>query len=241
MKTGIYHTENAGILFSSEQTGILIDGIHGGASVGFSPMPENEMEQIEEKEGIFDHLHGLLFTHLHIDHFKAKRVMAFLNQYPDTAIWGPGLEKRHLLEYRENGGDVRFRIGDFRFRAYQTDHSGEPYRNEPHLSVLVKNEQTGGNVLVSGDAQFYPELAGRIREENGRVDMVFVMIYQLIEKSSIQFLKELDPGRVLLYHRPDPAEDTNHLLSVIRSVLRHDPLSGKPIEVPEHRTWIDLT
>ena len=238
MKTKIYHTENAGLFLMTPHTGILIDGIHGAEKVGFSPMPEKESRQIEEKEGLFEKLDGLLFTHLHVDHFKAKKVTEFLLRRPDTAVWGPGLEKRHLHDYTEENGNIRFAIGDFRIHAYPTDHSGKLYQKEPHMSLLVRNGQENEAILAAGDAVFYPEQAERIMEDAGKVDAVFVMFYQLVEESSLQFLEKLDPGRIFLYHCPAPEDDTYGQLPLIRQVVKRGPLPGRMIEVPEHHSWI---
>ena len=235
----LFHTENAGVYIRSAGTGLFIDGIHGGTSVGFSPMTAEELHQVEAKEGIFSQLDGLLFTHLHIDHFQAKKVTQLMSHYPDLAIWGPGLEKRHLEAYEEDGEDVRFRIGDFFVRGYRTDHSGKPFQKEPHLSLLITEESTGENVFIAGDAIFYPEQAEKILEDVERVDMAFTMIYQLIEESSVRFLNTLKPERVLLYHRPKPEEDRNGLLGFVKHVLRHNPLEDRAIEVPEPHTWIE--
>ena len=236
MKTGIYHTENAGVYLTTPYTGILIDGAHQAEAVGFSPM--TEQERILKKEGPFTTLSGLLFTHLHIDHFKAGKVTDILNAHPDLAVWGPGLEKRRLMEYSEEEQKIRFRIGDFTVFAYKTYHSGELYQTYPHATLLFRNEREGESILVSGDAVFYPEDADRIRKDAGHVDLAFVMIYELIEKSSLQFLEELDPGRILLYHYPKPEEDTYNVLSMVNMIMKHNPLPGRTLEMPEQHSWV---
>ena len=233
----IFHTENAGVYLRTETTGLLIDGVHGGASVGFSPMAPEEIRQIESREGIFSRLDGLLFTHLHIDHFQAKKVTELMRHYPDLAIWGPNLERRHLMDYVEEGEDVRFRIGDLTVFAIRTEHSGKPFQKEPHMSLLITDEK-GENVFISGDAAFYPEQAERVREISGGIDAIFIMIYQLIETGSRHFLNALRPRRILLYHKPRPEEDKNGLLPLTEKVLRNPSFAGVTIEVPEPHSWI---
>ena len=240
--TEIFYTVNAGLYMSSGRTSLLIDGIHEGPSIGFSDMPESLQRNLRHGRGMFAHLDGLLFTHLHKDHYDAGRVLFALEKHPETALWGPGLTSRGILEYQEDGSCCSFRIGDFRIFAYETEHSGKPFREDPHCSLLIRNEVTEEAFLISGDAVFNPDLAGTIRKNAGRngVLAAFINVYHLIEEPSREFLLRLAPGHLLLYHRPLPDDDTYNYLFVIDSTLRKKPLPGYTIIQPEHMSTVHL-
>ena len=238
MNTEIYHTENAGVYLTDGNTGILIDGIHGGRSVGYSEMEKETGMQIWNRTGVFRNLKGLLFTHLHIDHFEGNRVKAFMDAYPDIAIWGPGIPRRHVGNWTRSGTETSFLIGKFCIRAYDTEHSGDMFKEERHCSLLVSSMVNNESVFLSGDARFTPELAQHILCEVPRVDLIFIMGYQILEKTSIRFLEALQPGRVILYHNPDQQDDIYQQITWTKRLAEQNPIPGHTIEVAEHRKWI---
>lgn len=234
----IFHTVNAGLYLTDSQTGLLVDGLHKGAFFGMSCMPEELKDQAKKQEGIFRGLNGLLFTHLHDDHYDQRKVIRFLSQSPNTALWGPGLDACGLTEYTETTSGCQFRVGDFRICAYKTRHSGNEFLDVAHTSLLLRSGINEETIFVAGDALFVSEEADEILADAGHIDKAFVNLYHLIEQSSIEFLLRLKPGRVLLYHRPLPEDDVYHYGQMIRQALRKDPLPGYVIEQPEHMSWI---
>ena len=238
--TEIFYTVNAGLYISSGTTAVLIDGIHG-APPGFTAMPEGLYDRILQGSGMFARLDGLLFTHLHPDHYDAEKTGRVLEDRPETALWGPGLANRGIPEYRELPSGCTFRIGDLRVFAYPTVHSGEPFCEDPHRSFLIRNESSGEAFLISGDAVFSPWLAGAVKENAGgpgTVTAAFINIYHLIEEPSRAFLLRLAPERLFLYHRPLPEDDTYNYLVMIRSELSRHPLPGYDIIQPEQMSRI---
>lgn len=240
--TEIFYTVNAGLYMSSGNTAILIDGIHEGPSIGFSDMPSGLLKQLFRGSGMFARLDGLLFTHLHPDHYDAGKVRLVLESRSGTALWGPGLTNRGLSELEESADCCTFRIGDFHIFAYVTEHSGPSFADYPHRSFLIRNECTGESFFVSGDAIFRPELADTVIENAGgqRVTAAFINIYHLIEKPSRDFLLRLAPGRLLLYHRPLPGDDVHNYLFVIDSTLRRNLLPGYDILQPAHMSRVQF-
>lgn len=233
--TELFYTVNAGVYISTGKTALLIDGIHGAPS-GFSAMPEGLYGRILQGTGMFARLDGILFTHLHPDHYDADKTDRVLENRPGTALWGPGLAERGIREYRETPAGCMFRIGDLRIFAYPTVHSGKPFREVPHCSFLIRNESSGESFLISGDAVFSPDLADTIKENAGGPGMVaaaFINVYHLIEEPSRDFLLRLAPRHLFLYHRPLPEDDCCNYLFMIRTELRKDPLPGYTILQPE--------
>ncbi|MBQ6323111.1 MAG: hypothetical protein IJI24_09570 [Lachnospiraceae bacterium] len=94
-----YHSFNAALYAATEKAGILIDGIFNGKKVGVSDMDLDVYDMILEKKGIFANLSGVLFTHLHPDHFDADLTERLLSEHPD--LRAPGLS--HLPALLEDG------------------------------------------------------------------------------------------------------------------------------------------
>ncbi len=240
----VFYSVNASLYITSGRTALLIDGIHNGLTCGFSAMPEGMQEQLENGKGMFARLDGLLFTHLHPDHYDEEALDRVLEKRPRLALWGPRLKSRGVQDYRMIPGGCGFRIGDFRIFAYVSIHSGEPFREESHRSFLIRNEVTGEQIFIGGDAVFSPELADTVTKNAGgpgAVDGAFIMIYQLMEKPSKEFLTRLAPKRLLLYHRPLEEDDRYVYLTMIRRVLDKDPLPGRAIEQPGHMEWVEIS
>ena len=72
--TEIYYTVNSGLYFKKEQTGIFIDGIHGGRATGYTPVSEKVVQDCAAKRGMYRDLRALLFTHCHDDHYDPAAV-----------------------------------------------------------------------------------------------------------------------------------------------------------------------
>ena len=63
MKIFIYSMTNSGFYFYNNTTGILVDGLYGrGPYQCFSPFPQSLFRNVIEKEGIFSHMDGIIFT-----------------------------------------------------------------------------------------------------------------------------------------------------------------------------------
>ena len=89
MNTAIFHSVNSGLYFWDGRDGLLIDGIHRGPETGCSSTPPSLRRQLEEGSGLFAHLTGLLFTHLHGDHFDPEGTTRLLALRPELALYSP--------------------------------------------------------------------------------------------------------------------------------------------------------
>ena len=70
----IFHSVNAGLFLFCDGIGVAVDALHEGRAVGCSPMPEQLARESETGAGLFTHVTGTLFTHLHQDHFDRDRL-----------------------------------------------------------------------------------------------------------------------------------------------------------------------
>lgn len=79
MRMSIFYSVNSGVYLWDGKSGVLVDGLHHGPEVGFSETPPILCKQLLRQEGLFAHLDGLLFTHLHPDHYDRQRMLQRCN------------------------------------------------------------------------------------------------------------------------------------------------------------------
>lgn len=238
MRTNIFHSVNSGLYFWSGRTGLLVDGIHRGRDVGFSNMPGPFAEQLQRGSGIFAHLNGLVFTHMHEDHFDPLAVERFLYKRSNTPVYGPKLKRREVFERPIRQGLCNVRLNDIHFLAKSTVHDGEEFRAVPHNTYLFR--LNGENFFVAGDAMLNKADAVVFSSYwSGPIAAAFVNLYQLGSPEGQLFLRLLKPERIFLYHLPMEEDDRYCYHSTARHVLAHRPEDLPRAEVLKHMTWVD--
>lgn len=238
MDTMIFHSVNAGLYFWNGKSGVLVDGIHQGQHEGCSPMPEFLVMQLRRKAGMFANLTGVLFTHLHNDHFDCDNVECLLALQPDIQVYGPGLH-RGGVPIRPICSDLRtVRLGGIYVLAEDTVHDGERFRNDPHQSYLIR--MSGETFFIAGDALLTPKEGERLSGfYGGGIDGVFVNLYQLADPRGQAFLRLLEPKRIFLYHLPFRKDDRYRYYSLARQAVKRLPDDLQYAEILPHMAWID--
>ena len=247
--THVYYTVNSGLYFSCNGTGIFIDGIHGGADVGFSPVHPETVRQCAGRIGIFADLKALLFTHCHSDHFDPEAVSRLI--VPAGASAGassptpPSVPSLFLCTPESpvprthpgitvekagpsGNGSLRFGIGSFDIYAVKTRHDGgKPLCFTPHLSFVINTPEE--TFLTAGDAVFTEDAAavipGLCRHP---VKAAFVNPYQLLLESDREFLKNLSPECNVLIHLPKPEDDKYTV-----KILYDNAVKKYPVQMPK--------
>lgn len=238
MQTIFYHTVNEGLYMQNQNVSLLIDGIHDGISVGYSNMPPGLIYCMDNHLGIFSGLNGLLFTHLHPDHFSNMKVMNYLIQNPLTFVYGPDLIYNTKTPSAVTPEVEKLTFRHFQIYSIHTIHEGEQFKNVTHRIFLIK----AGNesFVIGGDAVLSPREAGILSKlTNFPVTALFVNAYQLVSPDTHAFIRRLRPSRVFLYHRPFPKDDVNNMKGIVKNVLRYYPKDLPQPEVLALMDWID--
>ena len=193
INTRIFYTTNAGLYFSCGNSEILVDGIHDAGTVGFTPMPDEMKKQMASEEGLFAGQGALLFTHLHEDHYDEDMVREYIEQHPETALCGPGLESKGITDIGGNENEYRYRYRDFNIIAYKTKHSGSKRMDVPHYSLLLKNTGSDEVFFVAGDAvlEIHADEALKpgdcmVETPNGSVDARLATQMELIRQAVLE-------------------------------------------------------
>ena len=76
---------NCGLVFSSGETCLLIDALTQELAP-FCRAPESVRQEIVTGTGAYEKTCGLLFTHLHPDHYDKEAAQAFAQYNPRAAL-----------------------------------------------------------------------------------------------------------------------------------------------------------
>ena len=238
MHTAIFHSVNSGLYFWDGENGLLVDGIHNGVEEGCSDMPEFLAVQLQNGCGLFSHLTGVLFTHLHHDHYDARRVRSLVQQRPELPVYGPGL-KCDPVRIRPAGQKAWvIRMGSASIFARDTVHDGARFQRDPHQSYLLRMGEE--HFFIAGDADLGAEDATAFYEASGgRVNGGFFNLYQLVSSRGQEFVRQLRPERVFLEHLPFKKDDRFHYHRLARQASKGTPGDLPCVEILPHMAGVD--
>lgn len=239
MSLSIFYTVNSGLYLVDNGYGLLVDGLHGDAEGLFSVTPDALAEQVIKWSGPFGHLKGMLFTHLHDDHYDERLVKRLMATPQPPLLYGPGLAASTVASTMQlRDGIHLLQLGGVRVLAMDTVHDGKPFQNEKHQSFLV--DFAGEGVFIAGDAVFTGQDACRLKEAAGdvRIAAGFFNLFQLGRRPLLEFVRELAPKRVFLYHLPFPQDDTHNLAGLAARVIQRVPGDIK-VECLKPLAWVE--
>lgn len=231
MRTKVFCVVNAGLFFMNGMNCLALDMPQSGEKVGFSSMPQHLKEQMRQHSGIFSSPAGILFTHLHEDHFDQREL---------RIIEGNG----KLLIYGDDAGDGQHSFEEeeidmapFSVRAIPTTHDGATFSGLRHRSYVITREKE--NFFVAGDAILKRELAEHIKvNAEGQFNLAFCNIYQIHSAEGREFLRELNPHKIYLYHLPFQKDDTASFWKLARSAVAKYQKELPPLELAKPMTWL---
>lgn len=224
MHLKIFHSVNSGLYLTDGHSHLLIDSIHRGETVGFSPMPNSPIIP-----------KNLLFTHSHPDHFDPQKVSLFVG---NTAIYCPDYPLNNISEIPLMKNLDLIKMDDFLILSLHSIHDCPQFASVPHRSYFIQLDNE--TIFVAGDAAFQKNDADTFLslEPNG-VDVAFVNLYQIAHTGSQEFLRKINPDRVFLYHLPFPEDDVFQIHTSMRSALKKYPADLPMPVILRHISWID--
>ena len=240
LKTKIFHTVNAGLYIQSARAKLLVDGLHKGKAEGCSPVPPPVAAQAAEGTGLFFDLDGLLFTHLHGDHFDEALTRQVLALPQQPRLIGAALSPESGHFSLESGALRRYTIKDMELITLPTVHDGEMFAAVPHNSLFVRTGDAA--VFVAGDAILGPELAKTLLELNdgNAFQAVFINPMQLLSESGKAFLRALPAGKVFVYHIPFPEDDVYLYGQTAKWAVKACLESFPNLRLAAHMQWAEI-
>lgn len=185
---------NCGLVFLSGGELLLIDALTQELAP-FYRAPESVRQEMIAGTGAYETICGLLFTHLHPDHFDSDAAQAFAQHHPGAALYVPN---------RRQTPPERFSIGSFAVELHRVRHTQVPGYGASTVDVMIVSAE-GKSVYVSSDAA--PEVSLHESVLRGRsMDAAFWNGEMLLYKPERESLSRF-AAKNFIYHIPPAEED----------------------------------
>ncbi|MBQ6798017.1 MAG: hypothetical protein IJP11_02130 [Oscillospiraceae bacterium] len=199
---------NAGVLIEYGQDSLLVDGI-AQSYLGFTGLSDALYGQLQNREGIFSGLRGILFTHCHPDHYDALRFADIRKADPSLLSFVPD-------ENTSSAGCIQ--CGPFSVYYTETPHMPHTFEQVRHFTLLICAGSQ--SVYIAADAMLDAELHRTILR-GVQPDWIAVNPVYLTMKSTVDWLADSGARDILIYHVPaDPNDATGMRKKAERSIAR---------------------
>ena len=185
---------NCGLVFSSGETCLLIDALTQELAP-FYRAPESVRQEIVTGTGEYRKTCGLLFTHLHPDHYDKEAAQAFAQYHLRTALYVPN--RRELPP-------ERLTVGSFTVELHRVRHTQVAGYGKSTVDAMIISAE-GKRVYVSSDAA--PEVSLHESVLHGRrMDAAFWNGEMLLYKPEREALCRF-AAQNFIYHIPGDPQD----------------------------------
>lgn len=185
---------NCGLVFSSGETCLLIDALTQELAP-FYRAPESVRQEIVTGTGAYEKTCGLLFTHLHPDHYDKEAAQAFAQYHLRAALYVPN--RRELPP-------ERLTVGSFTVELHRVRHTQVAGYGKSTVDVMIVSAE-GKRVYVSSDAA--PEVSLHESVLHGRrMDAAFWNGEMLLYKPEREALCRF-AAQNFIYHIPGDPQD----------------------------------
>lgn len=185
---------NCGLVFSSGGELLLIDALTQELAP-FYRAPESVRQEIVTGTGAYEKTCGLLFTHLHPDHYDKEAAQAFAQYHLRTALYVPN--RRELPP-------ERLTVGSFTVELHRVRHTQVAGYGKSTVDVMIVSAE-GKRVYVSSDAA--PEVSLHESVLHGRrMDAAFWNGEMLLYKPEREALCRF-AAQNFIYHIPGDPQD----------------------------------
>ena len=185
---------NCGLVFSSGETCLLIDALTQELAP-FYRAPESVRQEIVTGTGAYEKTCGLLFTHLHPDHFDREAAQAFAQYHLRAALYVPN--RRELPP-------ERLSIGSFTVELHRVRHTQVAGYGKSTVDAMIISAE-GKSVYVASDSA--PEVSLHESVLHGRrMDAAFWNGEMLLYKPERETLCRF-AAQNFIYHIPGDPQD----------------------------------
>ena len=199
---------NCGLAFRSQGKTLLIDALTQELAPYYRA-PDEVRSAIIEDLGDYQHSCGLLFTHLHPDHFDKAAAEQFAAAHKAACIYIPNR--------RENAPEL-LSIGPFTVELHRVRHTSVPGYGKSTVDVMIVTCE-GKRVYIASDAA--PEASLHAGVLGGRkMDAAFWNAEVLLYKPEREMLAQ-SAAQNYIYHLPPDAE--NGLRRKLERIIMRSP------------------
>lgn len=185
---------NCGLVFSSGETCLLIDALTQELAP-FYRAPESVRQEIVTGTGAYEKTCGLLFTHLHPDHYDKEAAQAFAQYHLRAALYVPN--RRELPP-------ERLSIGSFTVELHRVRHTQVAGYGKSTVDAMIISAE-GKSVYLASDSA--PEVSLHESVLHGRrMDAAFWNGEMLLYKPEREALCRF-AAQNFIYHIPGDPQD----------------------------------
>jgi L-ascorbate metabolism protein UlaG (beta-lactamase superfamily) len=191
----ITYVANEGVLISSGDKQVLIDGLHREYKRYYAYLPTPEREKIESAKAPFDKIDLILVSHLHLDHFHTESVGLHLQHNPEATLVSSQqvveeVEKNfkdyEAIKARVTGATpplkerVAMKVAGIDFEVLGLGHGSGSFHWIQNLGHVIK---LGGKKLLHvGDVDTSAEIFEKFNLDEEGIDIAFIPVWFLLYK-----------------------------------------------------------
>ncbi|HJR60916.1 MAG TPA: MBL fold metallo-hydrolase [Vicinamibacterales bacterium] len=212
----ITYIANEGVLISSGDKKILIDGLHREYERGYPFLPEPHRERIETAQPPFDGIDLILVSHRHLDHFHPESVGRYLTHNPEAILVSSqqvvGEVEKHFADYAAIKSRVTtvtpplthrvpMTVAGIDFDVLGVGHGSGRHGSIQNLGHLIK---VGGSKLLHlGDADTAPAILEKLHLDDEGIDVAFLPVWFLSGTDGPAVVREhIKPRHIVAVHMP---------------------------------------
>lgn len=221
LNLSVRYIANEGVLVSSGDKTILIDGLHREYKPAYLFPPADLLKSLETAEKPYDKINLLLVSHIHLDHFHPQSIGLHLKNNPRAVLASSGQvvgeiakdfadyekikaqikpvshEWKKAVELNHNGIKIKF-LG--------LRHSSERFLSIQNLGHLI--EIDGRKLLHIGDADMTAENFAAFNLAQEKIDIAFIPYWFLLTMDGLDLVqKQFNPKYIVAVHiSPGEAE-----------------------------------
>lgn len=210
----IQYIANEGVLISSRDKRVLIDGLHRKYDDAYAYLPDVEREKIEAAKPPFDKIDLILVSHRHGDHFHPELVGSYLKSSKTTLFASSQQVVEETAEKFAAYGDLKDRVTSiaYELKSRQTrklagidvEFLGVGHGSGRHAAIqnLGHVINIGGkNVLHIGDAEFTPGIFDAFDLETRGIDIAVLPFWFLTAEGGRKIVEQhIKPKHIIATH-----------------------------------------
>lgn len=227
---------NDGVLISSGETQVLIDGLYRDHYPDFPPPPEGIQTSLETAQSPFDQVDALLVTHRHEDHFHPEATGRHLVNNANATLIAPEQAASEIQQSFEDYATIQNRIrgrtpelgkvlgeevGDLKIDVLSLPHANPArFSSIENVGYLFKLGEV--SFLHIGDANITAEILAPYKLAEASIDYALVPYWTILDPASLAILKEqIAPRHFVAIHIPPKNAErvTTHFASTYPDVL----------------------
>jgi L-ascorbate metabolism protein UlaG (beta-lactamase superfamily) len=218
----ITYIANEGVLISSGDKQVLIDGLHREYQRSYAFLPPAQREKIETAKAPFDEIDLILVSHLHLDHFHPESVGLHLQHNSKALLVSSqqvvdevekNFKNYEAIKARVTSATppwkekVAMKVAGIEFKILSLRHGTGRHATIQNLGHLIK---LGGKKLLHiGDADTAVENFEKFNLDQEGIDIAFIPFWFLLGTDGQTVVREhIKPKQIIAVHiSPDESQE----------------------------------